>query len=85
MPTFTRRIQAVLSEGQYRDLIRIAKKRHKPVSHLVREAIEKVYFGGSAIEDRRGALAELLSMDAPVADWGQMEDEIILGAMETKV
>ncbi|MEA1977886.1 MAG: hypothetical protein U9N80_08290, partial [Chloroflexota bacterium] len=66
MPTFTRRIQAVLSEGQYRDLIRIAKKRHKPVSHLVREAIEKVYLGGSAIGDRREALAELLSMDAPV-------------------
>lgn len=84
MPTFTRRIQAVLSEGQYRDLIRIAKKQHKPISHLVREAIEEVYLGGSAIEDRREALADLLSMDAPVADWEQMEDEIILGATETK-
>jgi len=58
--------------------------RHKPVSHLVREALEEVYLGGTAMEDRREALADLLSMDAPVADWGQMEDEIILGAIETK-
>lgn len=84
MPTFTRRIQAVLSEGQYRDLMRIAKKQHKPISHLVREAIEEVYFGGSAIEERRKALEDLLSMNAPVANWEQMEDEIILGATGAK-
>ncbi|MFA9406865.1 MAG: hypothetical protein ACERKX_13725 [Anaerolineales bacterium] len=82
MPTFTKRIQAVLSEEQYRDLIRIAKKQHKPVSHLVRRAIEEVYFGESALDSRRKALKDLLSMDAPVADWEQMEREIIQGAIE---
>ena len=84
MPTFTKRIQAVLSEGQYRDLMRIAKMQHKPISHLVREAIEQVYFGKSAIDERREALEGLFSLDAPVADWEQMEDEIILGATEDK-
>ena len=84
MPIYTKRIQAMLSEEQYRDLHRVARKQHKPISHLVREAIETVYFHASPIERRREALEDLLSLEAPVADWEQMEVEIILGVLEAE-
>jgi hypothetical protein len=47
---------------------------------LVREAIETVYIDAEQRELRRQALDELLSLDAPVADWEEMEAEIIAGA-----
>ncbi len=82
MAIYTKRIQAVLTDEQYRQLLRIARLQHRPISHLVREAIEEIYFGGSALEQRRQALKDLLSLEAPVPDWDQMEKEIILGALE---
>lgn len=82
MAIYTRRIQATLTEEQYRDLQRIARARHTTVSELVRDALEREYFEGPALEQRRQALQELLSLNAPVADWQQMEAEIIRGALE---
>lgn len=35
-----------------------------------------------ALENRHAALNRLLSLQLPVADWEQMEEEIIKGAME---
>lgn len=81
MAIYTKRIQAVLTEEQHRSLIKLAKEQHRPISELVREAIDTVYFGGSALERRRAALKELLALEAPIADWEAMEREIIKGAL----
>lgn len=82
MAVYTRRIQATLTEEQYRELQRLARVRHTTVSELVREALEREYFEGPALEQRREALQALLSLQAPVADWPQMEAEIQRGVVE---
>lgn len=81
MTRYTKRVQAVLSEEQYEALSRLARESGKPVSLLIREAVEGVYFEAAERERRRAALAELLALEAPVADWEQMEEEIIQGAL----
>mgnify|MGYP001499276140 CR=1 FL=1 len=82
MVTYTKRVQALLTDQQYAALVCLAKERDKPVSMLVREAVETVYFKPAELERRRAILTELLTLDAPVADWPQMEEEIIRGAIE---
>ena len=82
MALYTRRIQATLTEEQYRELQRMARARHITVSELVRETLERQYFEGPAVEQRREALQDLISLRAPVADWPQMEAEILRGALE---
>jgi predicted DNA-binding protein len=80
MATYTRRVQAVLSEEQYETLSRLAKEQGKPVSTLIREAVEQVYLEQADRERRRAALQRLLALEAPVDDWEKMEEEIIRGA-----
>jgi len=80
MATYTRRVQAVLTEEQYEALSRLSEERGKPLSVLIREAVEKVYLEEVERGRRRAALQRLLSLEAPVADWEQMEEEIIQGA-----
>ena len=81
MGAYTNRVQSVLSENQYLALQELSKKLHKPVSVLIREAIEQVYFEPISQKRRQDALEQLLSLEAPVADWEQMEAEIIQGAI----
>jgi predicted DNA-binding protein len=81
MSLYTARIQTVLTSKQYSLLVGLAKKQAKPLSVLVREAIEKVYFEEADRQSRRQALQELLTLDAPVADWEQMEQEIMEGVL----
>jgi len=80
MAVYTRRVQAVLTEEQYETLSRLAEEMEKPLSVLIREAVEQVYLEQADQERRREALRRLLSLEAPVADWDQMEEEIIRGA-----
>ncbi|MBI2320847.1 MAG: hypothetical protein HYU88_01800 [Chloroflexi bacterium] len=80
MATYTKRIQTVLTAEQYQALTELADKQGRPLSLLVREAIEKVYFEQAALERRQAALARLLALQAPVSDWEQMEEEIVRGA-----
>jgi predicted DNA-binding protein len=80
MAIYTERLQTVLTREQYETLLRLSEKTQKPLSVLVREAIEKVYIDSEEREQRRQALDELLSLEAPVADWEEMEAEIIAGA-----
>jgi predicted transcriptional regulator len=79
MALHTKRVQAVLTEDQFQTLSELSERQHKPVSVLIREAVEQVYFEQARLEQRRAALASLLSLNAPVADWEQMEEEIIQG------
>lgn len=80
MAVYTRRVQAVLSDDRYEALQRLSRDLGKPVSILVRDAIEQVYFERARRERRRAALDALLALDAPVAEWDQMEEEIARGA-----
>lgn len=82
MGQFTKRIQAVLTEEQYEMLSDLSDETGKPVSQLVREAVDRVYLQKASQERRQAALDELLSLDAPVADWKEMEDEVIRGGLE---
>lgn len=82
MGTYVKRVQTLLSEEEYQHLARLSADLKKSVSHLVREAVEKVYFQRFLRQRRRTALESLLSLEAPVADWPQMEKEIIEGVIE---
>jgi len=81
MASYTKRVQTVLTEEQHEMLSRFALEQGKPLSALIREAIEKTYFAEVDRRRRRAALANLLSLEAPVADWEQMEEDIIRGAL----
>lgn len=83
MGTYVKRVQTVLTEDEYRELSRISEQTHKPLSVLIREAVDEVYFEQVARERRRAALKSLLSLRSPVSDWPEMEQEIIRGTMET--
>ncbi len=80
MAIYTRRVQAVLTEEQYAALSRLSATLNKPISLLIREAIEKAYLEEAERERRRAALRQLLLLNAPVADWDQIEEEIEQGA-----
>jgi predicted DNA-binding protein len=82
MARYTHRVQAVLTELQYQELAELAEAAGRPVSVMVREAIETTYLRHVAERRRHSALEQLLSLDAPVADWEQMESEIVDGALE---
>ena len=82
MSMYTNRVQSVLTESQYMGMQELSQKLHKPVSVLIREAIEQIYFQPLLQKQREDALEQLLSLNAPVADWEQMEAEIIQGAIE---
>lgn len=79
MAAYSQRVQTMLTTEQYGVLAQLATQAQKPVSVLVREAIEKVYFAEAERQRRQRALQQLLALDAPVADWPQMEDEISQG------
>jgi len=80
MATYKVRVQTVLSEEQYIELTKLAEQLDKPISALVREAVEKVYLETTKIERRQAALDDLLALQAPIAEWEQMEEEIGQGA-----
>jgi predicted DNA-binding protein len=82
MAVYTKRVQTVLTEVQYEALTQLADETGKPVSVLIREAVEDTYLAEVERRRRRVALEKLLALDAPVADWDQMEDEILEGAVE---
>jgi len=82
MPSYTCRAQTVLTEEQYALLRSLSERWSKPVSVLIREAIEQVYLQEVIQQRRQAAVERLLALNAPVADWEQMEQEIIRGALD---
>jgi hypothetical protein len=73
----------VLTEEEFAELTRLAEERHKPISVLIREAVATLYLEKTALDRRRSALKQLLSLNAPVAEWPEMEQEIVRGATES--
>jgi hypothetical protein len=82
MGIYVKRVQTLLTEEEYQDLSRLSADWQKPLSALIREAVEKVYFEQVMRQRRRAALESLLALQAPVADWPEMEREIMQGASE---
>ena len=82
MSVYKQRVQTVLTDTQYQQLSEIAVESGKALSVLIREAIELVYFAPKQEKERMEALQELLSLNAPVATWEQMEEELIRGATQ---
>ncbi len=80
MAIYTERVQTVLTKEQYEQLMELAEQEQKPLSVMIREAVEERYFVKIDQQKRQKALANLLALDAPVADWPQMEAEIEKGA-----
>ena len=76
MATFTERVQTVLTKAQYERMVALAEQENKPISVLIREAVEEQYLAPVEAQRRRQALRNILALDAPVADWPQMEAEI---------
>src|SRR5204862_7290887 len=80
MAIHTKRVQTMLTEEQLRELSRLSAEQNKPISLLVREAIDRVYFQEQQRARRRAALGRLLAIEAPVADRAEMDAEIARGA-----
>ena len=82
MANYTERVQTVLTKEQYERLMELAEQKHKPLSVMIREAVEEHYFVKIDQQKRQEALANLLALNAPVADWPQMEAEIEQGVLD---
>jgi len=72
----------MLSKEQIRALEKLSRKTGKPISVLLRKAIDRAYFPKFSLEARRAAFKRLISLQAPVSDWEEMEKEIATGALE---
>lgn len=81
MANYTERVQTVLTKEQYDQLMELAEYQQKPLSVMIREAVVERYLVQIDAQKRQQALANLLALDAPVADWPQMEAEIEQGAL----
>ena len=81
MAIYTERVQTVVTREQYAALSELAQRTHKPISVLVREAVETTYFAEREQQRRMDALEQLLALHATVADWETMEEEIKRGAL----
>lgn len=80
MQTLTKKTTILFPPKVYQHLERVAKKEGTSVAHLVRQAAIQRYL----LPDRTArleALKALASMQLPVADWPQMEREIVEGAL----
>ena len=82
MANYTERVQTVLTKAQYERLTELAEQEKKPLSVMIREAVVERYLVKIDERKRQQALANLLALDAPVADWPQMEAEIEQGALD---
>ncbi|MBI3957830.1 MAG: hypothetical protein HY328_03395 [Chloroflexi bacterium] len=81
MAVYTVRVQAMLTEEQHNTLVECAHRAQKPVGVLVREAVQRVYLQQIDQQRRQEALNRMLTLNAPVGDWEEMEDEIIQAAI----
>jgi hypothetical protein len=79
MRMFSERTQVLLSPAQRRRLEQMAVERQVSVGSLIREAVEAY----TAVRSRSPgqALADLLTLEAPVGEWQQMKEEILRGAV----
>ncbi len=82
MCMFTERTQVLLSPEQLRRVKRIARREHRSVGAIIREAVD-AYTEKPAVDDaRRAAIERLLALEpAPVDDWEVMKAQILAGSL----
>lgn len=80
MSRYTKKVQVLLTEEQYRDLSTLAAQEHKKVGVIVREALEQTCLANRQRERIRHAAAQLLALSKtaevePPADYHEWEEE----------
>jgi predicted DNA-binding protein len=78
MPQRMHRTQILLPEEEYRRLLELAHEEGRSLGSVVREAVAK-YHSTSSRERRLAAVRRMAEMRLPVADWPQLEEDIIQG------
>ncbi|MGH3998776.1 MAG: hypothetical protein ACRDTJ_15125 [Pseudonocardiaceae bacterium] len=76
--SLSERTQVLLTAEQRRRVEQVAARSSVSVGAVIRAAID-AYLPSAPPEQRRRALDDLFSLDAPVADWAVMEAEIEAG------
>lgn len=76
--SLSERTQVLLNQEQRLRVEKLAADSSRSVGAVIRAAID-AYLPPAPPEQRRRALDELFSLDAPVADWDVMEAEIEAG------
>ena len=74
--TPTKKAQVVLSAAQYNLLEAHAREQGKAVSSVVREHLEQTLLPSLERRQREAALQHLFSLEAPTADWEEIEREL---------
>lgn len=74
---FSRRIQVLIEEKEYKKLKELGKKAHKSLGEIFREAA-RLYGERLINRDQRLSVAEKMAkLRAPVADWPKIEKGIL--------
>lgn len=76
--SLTERTQVLLSPEQRRKVATLAARSSTSVGAVIRQAID-AYLPPVPHDRRQRALDELFSLEAPVADWDEIEREIEAG------
>lgn len=76
--SLSERTQVLLSQEQRHKVEQLAAGSSRSVGAVIRAAID-AYLPPASPEQRRSALQELFSLEAPVADWPAMAAEIEAG------
>lgn len=78
MPKYSKRVQVLLTEQQYKTLEEIASQRKKKVGSLVREAVEEYHLKKKKKREIAEAADRLLSLPpVPVPEtWEEFEKEL---------
>ena len=66
-------VETYFTTAQLTQLTALAEQTGKTIAELIQVAVVQTYF---TWPKQQQALARLLALDAPVADWPQMEAEI---------
>lgn len=82
MSICSRRLQTMPTEEHYQSLSQLSAGTSRLIGMLIREAVENTCFEQAGRAERVAAAQRLITMNAPVADWPQMEAEIIEGALK---
>jgi len=80
MPTYSKKIQVLLTEQQYKALEEISSQRKKKLGFLVREAVEEYHLKKKRKREIAEAVDRLLSLpEVPVPEtWEEFEKELAL-------
>lgn len=79
MRKYVKRTQVLFTEQQYRQLLEIARQRHKPIGVLIREAAEKLYLKDERSRQKTEALKSLLALEETEVpeDYQQWEQQYL--------